>query len=63
MLLKDLHPDVYSQHGWRAVVGVYGGECVTSCLHMKLISSDLGTATAKWGVAPWPTELGLTVKK
>ena len=34
MLLKDLHPDVYARHGWRAVMGVYGGQSgPESCLY------------------------------
>jgi hypothetical protein len=38
MLLKDLHPDVYSADGWRAVVGVYGGELEINLPIGRLVS-------------------------
>ncbi|OCF45106.1 hypothetical protein I317_00907 [Kwoniella heveanensis CBS 569] len=49
MLLRDLHPKVYEEEAWRAVVGVIG--------------ADLGTSVPKWGTAPWPSELGGVFRK
>ncbi|WVF66062.1 hypothetical protein IAT40_000800 [Kwoniella sp. CBS 6097] len=48
MFLRDLHPKVYEEEAWRAVVGVIG---------------DLGTSVPKWGTAPWPSELGGVFRK
>jgi len=48
MMLRDLHPKVRTEESWRAVVGVIG---------------DLGTSVAKWGTAPWPSELGRVTKE
>ncbi|CAD6575066.1 MAG: hypothetical protein TREMPRED_001293 [Tremellales sp. Tagirdzhanova-0007] len=48
MLLRDLHPKVRIEESWRAVVGVIG---------------DLGPAEAKWGSAPWPSDLGEVLKR
>nr|XP_031863515.1 uncharacterized protein CI109_000765 [Kwoniella shandongensis]KAA5530587.1 hypothetical protein CI109_000765 [Kwoniella shandongensis] len=47
-LVRELHPSVQYEESWRAVVGVIG---------------DLGTSVAKWGVAPWPAELGIVTKR
>ncbi|KAK4685760.1 single-stranded-DNA-specific exonuclease, partial [Tremellales sp. Uapishka_1] len=48
MMLRELHPSVIEQESWRAIVGVVG---------------DLGTTVAKWGVPPWPSELGDVTKR
>ncbi|KAI9635701.1 uncharacterized protein MKK02DRAFT_24910 [Dioszegia hungarica] len=46
-LVRDLHPRIRPEEGWRALVGVFG---------------DLGPSEAKWGKAPWPAELGDMLK-
>lgn len=48
MMLRELHPAVQAKESWRAVVGVIG---------------DLGTNTVKWGISPWPSELGVALKE
>ncbi|WWC85785.1 uncharacterized protein L201_000652 [Kwoniella dendrophila CBS 6074] len=48
LLVRDLHEKVHEEEAWRAVVGVIG---------------DLGTSVPKWGIAPWPSELGTTFKR